>query len=142
MASVLGKLALILAAVVAPFAAQAAEPDQVERPTVETVVTWLTFAPRPAPVPPGGKAVGMRRIAEVEVADGPKSVSFFPDGTRLWTNNLYGNKTQIIDAVTGKILSTMSWDGEPVEVGFRAPNEAWVSLYDKEAVLGECPDQC
>jgi YVTN family beta-propeller protein len=92
--------------------------------------------PPPAPPPAGARLVGLKRVAVVGVADGPKSLEFLPDGKRVWTNNLYGNKTQLIDAATMQVLRTNTWDGEPVEVGFtHGGQRAWISLYENETVL-------
>lgn len=94
------------------------------------------LAAPPAPVPPGRAMTGLRKIAAIHVADGPKSLEFMPDGRHVWTNNLYGNATQMIEAASGRIVRNMAWKGEPVEAAFRnGGKEAWVSLYDKNAVL-------
>jgi YVTN family beta-propeller protein len=90
----------------------------------------------PAPVPAGRAMTGLRKIATVYVANGPKSLEFMPDGQHVWTNNLYGNATQMIEAASGRVVRTMPWSGEPVEAAFRnGGKEAWISLYNKNAAL-------
>src|SRR5262249_51856504 len=57
-------------------------------------------------------------VGTIAVGDGPRRVTFSPDGTRAYVTNLNGNTVSVVNTATNTVVATIPVGTQPIGVAF------------------------